>query len=88
VEEEGFAVLAAEVLVCLLACGKVRGELHGVRARAYAADNVVVVGEMRLAVLAAVDLGSRQVGVVGETHRCGCFVVTLKRFSVGQGLAS
>lgn len=36
------------------------------------ADNVIVVGQMCLAVLASVDLGRVQVDVVREAHfRCG-----------------
>lgn len=42
---------------------------------------------MRLAVLAAVDLVSREVGIVGETHGCGRLVVTVKRCGGCQGLA-
>jgi hypothetical protein len=34
----------------------------------YTADDLVVVGEMRLAVLAAVDALGVEVDVVGETH--------------------
>lgn len=39
----------------------------------YTAQNVVVVGEMGLAVCAAVDLGAVEVGIVSETHSCFYF---------------
>jgi hypothetical protein len=42
--------------------------------QAYAANDVVVVGEMGLAVPAAVDLATGEVGVVGESHGCGWVV--------------
>ena len=37
---------------------------------AYSTDNVIVVGEMRLAVLTAEDLGRVEVDVVCQAHRC------------------
>ena len=41
--------------------------------RAYAADDLVVVGEVGFAVFAAVDAFGVEVDVVGEAHGWGCF---------------
>lgn len=54
--------------------GEGLGEQERGRREAYAADDVVVVGEMGLAVPAAVDLATGEVGVVGESHGCGWVV--------------
>ena len=48
-----------------------RGYSWGGGVWAYPADDLVVVGEVRLAVLAAVDALGVQVDVVGEAHGCG-----------------
>ena len=44
---------------------------EGGEKRTHTADDVLVVSEVRLAVLAAVNLVAVQVSVVGETHRGG-----------------
>jgi hypothetical protein len=74
VEEVGLAVLAAEVLLALATdVGPFREDGkeaerwkagHGT----YSADDVVMVGEMRLALAATVDTVRVEVDVVGETH--------------------
>lgn len=72
VEEVGFAVLAAEVLrmdkllVCCRSCAQCSvGECM---AETYPADDLIVVGKVSLAVLAAVDALGVEVHVVGEAH--------------------
>lgn len=65
VKKEGFAMLATEVLVFLLAVVKEAVGWMSLGVKAYATDDVVVIREMRLAVLAAVDLGPGEVGIVG-----------------------
>lgn len=39
--------------------------------QAYPRQNLLVVGEVGMALVAAVDLGPVQVGIVLETHLCG-----------------
>lgn len=67
IEEVGFAMLAAEVLLKSLSVKfvSIAGFEHEV---SYPADDVVVVGEMRLTVLTAVDFVGVQVYVVLQAH--------------------
>lgn len=51
--------------------------------RTYPADDGVVVGEVGLAVLAAVDLVGVQVDVVGQPHRCAGWALGLRCFAFG-----
>jgi hypothetical protein len=67
VEQVRFAVLTAEVLL-MLVCRL--GGCVEVVSRTDPADNVIVVGQMCLAVLASVYLGRVEVDVVGEAHVC------------------
>jgi hypothetical protein len=68
VEEEGFAMLAAEVLPPY----RVSAWSQWTRGRncdvTYTADNLIVVGQVGLAVLAAVNALGVEVDVVGEAH--------------------
>lgn len=66
VEEEGFAVLATEVLrekALALACEQ-RNSIT-----TYTANDLVMVGKVSLAVLAAIDAIGVEIDVVGEAHR-------------------
>lgn len=90
VEEVCFSVLAAEILdvyyirpvdemtsICWVA--------------AYPADDVIVVGQMGFALLAAEDLVRVEVYVVGETHRgmeSGCLCCCLGGMVVSEGRRS
>lgn len=65
VEEVGFAVLTAEVLY--VSAGA-RAWYMRSQEKAYPTDDLVVVCEMGLAVLAAVDALGVQVDVVGQAH--------------------
>lgn len=71
VEEVGFAVLAAEVLHTGEGGGmdvSMTAGREGAGARTYPAYDVLVVREMGLAVLAAVDLAAREIDVVEKPH--------------------
>jgi hypothetical protein len=69
VEEVGFAVLATEVLSTEESVGGGDGWKEPVgKRRAYAGYDLVVVGEVRFAGFAAVDLFGVEVDVVGEAH--------------------
>jgi hypothetical protein len=56
------------VLVGLYERGRKGGRKEGRKGGAYSADDIFMVAEVRLAVLAAVDLVAVQIDVVCETH--------------------
>jgi hypothetical protein len=66
IEKVGFAMLATEVLH--RDCNQYTATLRENRGPSYPTDDIIVIGKMRLAVFATVDLVGVQVDVVCKAH--------------------
>jgi hypothetical protein len=80
VKEVCFAMLATEILGCISMQSEACSECTGT----YSTEDIIVVGEMRFAVLAAIDARRVEVDVVCEPH--GVYLLSGRAWSVERCL--
>lgn len=71
VEEIGFPVLSAEVLMLILAGGLEVTHKRPNIGGAHSTDDILMISKMRFTCLTAVDLAAAEVGIVSQPHDAG-----------------